>query len=113
MLSYNCQKEINKLHKRKGYKAMINFKKTLSINDIALSIKKDVDYAILYYNSNNSGWKTYVRMSYYQFRTLCLIAIESDIFSEYEELARVTQYRKLYQYKEISNYIHRIVDVEK
>lgn len=40
MLSYNCQKEINKLHKRKGYKAMINFKKTLSINDIALSIKK-------------------------------------------------------------------------
>ena len=39
---------------------MINFKKTSSINDIALSIKKDVDYAILYYNSNNSGWKKHM-----------------------------------------------------
>ena len=44
---------------------MINFKKTLSTNDIALSIKKDVNYAILYYNSNNDDWKSYVRMSCY------------------------------------------------
>ena len=88
---------------------MINFKKTLSINDIVLSIKKDVDYAILCYNSNNDDWKTYVRMSYHQFKTLCIIAIENDFFNEYEELARVTQYRKLYQYKEISDYIFRIV----
>lgn len=91
---------------------MINFKKTLNTNDIALSIKKDVDYAILYYNSNNDEWKLYVRMSYYQFRTLCLIAIVGDFSSAYEELVRVTQYRKLYQYKEICDYILRIVDVE-
>lgn len=71
---------------------MINFKKTLSTNDIALSIKEDVNYAILYYNSNNDDWKSYVRMSYYQFRTLCLIAIVTDFSSAYEELVRVTQY---------------------
>lgn len=91
---------------------MINFKKTLSTNDIALRIKKDVNYAILYYNSNNDDWKSYVRMAYYQFRTLCIIAIVTNFSSAYEELVRVTQYRKLYQYKEISDYMLRIINVE-
>lgn len=92
---------------------MINFKKTLSTDEIALNIKKDVNFAILYYNGDNDEWKSYVRMSYYQFKTLCLIAIVSDFFSAYEELVKETQYRKLYQYKEIRDYISRIVDVEK
>ena len=43
------------------------FKKTLNTSYIILSIKKDVDYAIQYYNNGNSDWKSYVRISYYKF----------------------------------------------
>ena len=48
----------------------MNFKKTLNTSYIISSIKKDVDYAIQYYNNGNSEWKMYVRISYYKFRTL-------------------------------------------
>lgn len=51
-------------------------------------------------------------MSYYQFKTLFLIAIVSDFFSAYEELVKETQYRKLYQYKEIRDYILKLTDNE-
>lgn len=91
---------------------MINFKKTLSTDDIVLNIKKYVNLAILYYNSNNDVWKSYVRMSYYQFETLYLVAIVSDAFTAYEELVQETGYRKLYKYKDIFDYILKLIDVE-
>lgn len=90
---------------------MINFKKTLSTDDIALNIKKDVNFAILYYNDNNDEWKTYVRMLYCQFKTLCLIAIVSDFSTAYEELVQETDYRKLYKYKDISDYMLKLAVV--
>lgn len=87
------------------------FKKTLNTSYIILSIKKDVDYAIQYYNGN-SEWKSYVRISYYKFRTLLLVGLESDFSTAYEELVQETGYRKLYKYKEISDYILKLTDIE-
>ena len=86
---------------------MMNFKKTLKTSDIILSIKNDVDRAILHYN-DNSDWKTYVRMADYQFRTLCLVAMKGDFSVAYDELAQETGFRKLYKYKEISDYITKL-----
>lgn len=87
------------------------FKKTLDTSYIILSIKKDVDYAIQYYNGNGE-WKLYVRISYYKFRTLILVGLESDFSTAYEELVQETGYRKLYKYKEISDYILKLTDIE-
>ena len=86
---------------------MMNFKKTLKTSDIILSIKNDVDRAILHYN-DNSDWKTYVRMAYYQIRTLCLVAMKGDFSGAYDELAQETGFRKLYKYKDISDYINKL-----
>ena len=91
---------------------MINFKKTLNTFDIILSIKNDVDNAILDYNNCNSEWKTYVRMAYYQFRTVGLVAMTGDYLSAFEELMQETDFRKLYKYKEIRDYIFKITNVE-
>lgn len=87
------------------------FKKALNTSYIILSIKKDVDYAIQYYNGN-SDWKSCVRISYYKFRTLLLVGLESDFSTAYEELVQETGYRKLYKYKEISDYILKLTDIE-
>lgn len=90
----------------------MNFKKTLNTSYIISSIKKDVDYAIQHYNNGNSEWKTYVRISYYKFRTLLLVGLESDFSTAYEELVQETGYRKLYKYKEISDYILKLTDID-
>lgn len=90
---------------------MMNFKKTLNTFDIILSIKKDIDYALLYYN-DNGDWKTYVRIAYYKFRTLCLVGMEGDFSTAYEELVQEIGFYKLYKFIDISDYIHKLTDCE-
>ncbi len=86
---------------------MTGIKKTITTEEMIISVRLDVDAILKLYNLGNDTWKVYARKANYTIRALNLFGIKksADFSDTWDEIMEVTNFRKLYTIKEVAEFI--------